>query len=104
MKKIYLLISLFMISQNTLSNDGLTLMAGAYDVDVKVLQDFVESYNFKCPAEITVEQLSQMLDQVNEDTPLSVMLESSKMDWRDIYVEARSGIACLTPGAVSKGY
>lgn len=104
MKKIYSLISLLMLGQGAQSNDGLTLMAGAYQVDVKVLQDFVDSYNFKCPAEITVEQLSQMLDHVNEDTPLSVMLESSKMDWRDIYVEARSGIECLTPGVVSKGY
>lgn len=104
MKKIVFAFLFFLHSHDALSNDGLTLMAGAYQVDVTVLQDYVESYNFKCPSEISVEQLSQILDHLDEDTPLSVMLESAKMDWRDIYVEARSGIECLTPGSVSKGY
>lgn len=79
-------------------------LAKQYEVSANVLEDFVNSYNFKCPKEISQWQLLVLLDALDQDTELSVMVESNKMDWRDMYVEARSSIACMTEGAVSKGY
>lgn len=79
-------------------------LAKQYEISAVVLEDFVNSYNFKCPKEISQWQLLVLLDALDEDTELSTMVESDKMDWRDMYVEARSGIACMTSGQVSKGY
>ena len=79
-------------------------LALRYQVDALVLKDFVNSYNYKCPAELELEQLEKLLNALDDDTELSVMIEGNRMDWRDIYVEARSSISCLTPGTVSKGY
>jgi len=75
-----------------------------YKVAHSILSDFVGSYNFKCPAEITGPQLTGLLNRLDDDTELSVMVESTRLQWRDIYVEARSMITCLTQGQVSKGY
>lgn len=75
-----------------------------YQVEHSVLEDFVQSYNFKCPAEITRPQLTDLLDRLDDDTELSVMMESNRLQWRDTYVEARSTIACLTQGEIFKGY
>jgi len=75
-----------------------------YQVAHSILVDFVGSYNFKCPAEITRPQLTGLLNRLDDDTELSVMVESTRLQWRDIYVEARSMITCLTQGEVSKGY
>jgi len=82
----------------------LTQLSQQYEVPTKVLSDFVGSYNFKCPSEITPGQLKTLLNRLDDDTELSVMVESSRLQWRDIYVEARGMIACLTPGEISRGY
>jgi hypothetical protein len=82
----------------------ITQLSVQYEVPVTVLTDFVASYNFKCPSEITPAQLKSLLSRLDDDTELSVMLESHRLQWRDIYVEARGLISCLTPGNVSKGY
>ncbi len=75
-----------------------------YQIVHRVLADFVESYNFKCPSEITRPQLTALLNRLDDDTELSVMVEGNRLGWRDIYVEARSMIGCLTHGEISKGY
>ena len=75
-----------------------------HSIKENLLSDFVESYNFKCPEEITEVQLHSLLNDRYGEHQLNIMIESDKLDWRDIYVEARSGISCLTEGMVSKGY
>ena len=75
-----------------------------YSIKETLLNDFVESYNFKCPEEIAETQLRSLLNDRYGEHQLNIMIESDKLDWRDIYVEARSGISCLTEGMVSKGY
>ena len=69
-----------------------------------LLEDFVNSYNFKCPDVITEQQLRAMLLDKYADHELNIMIESEHLKWRDTYVEARSNIMCLTTGVVSKGY
>jgi len=104
MKYILLMLSIFMANVSHGEDIKVSALANQYEISADVLEDFVNSYNFKCPKEITSWQLEVLLDALDEDTELSVMVESDKMDWRDMYVEARSGIACMTDGAVSKGY
>lgn len=79
-------------------------LAEKYDVQLSVLEDFSESYNFKCPQILSANDLVTILNTESEDTELSIMLESDRLQWRDIYVEARSGISCLQDGLISKGY
>ncbi len=55
-----------------------------YQIAQSILVDFVGSYNFKCPAEITRPQLTGLLNRLDDDTELSVMVESSRLQWRDI--------------------
>lgn len=109
----FLLISSLFLSFQTqaeteteLSIDDATLseLAKRYNIQLSVLNDFVDSYNFKCPQELSTENLISILNTEDDDTELSVMLESDRLAWRDIYVEARSGISCLHQGIVSKGY
>ena len=78
-------------------------LAEQYNVKLSVLEDFSQSYNFKCPQTLTANDLVTILN-TEEDTELSVMIESDRLKWRDIYVEARSGISCMHDGLVSKGY
>lgn len=79
-------------------------LAEQYNVKLSVLEDFSQSYNFKCPQTLTANDLVTILNTEEEDTELSVMIESDRLQWRDIYVEARSGISCMHDGLVSKGY
>ena len=69
-----------------------------------VLKDYVESYNFKCPSPMTHEQLNWLLKDAPYDSDLNIMIESMDMEYRDVYVDARSSIECLTEGQVSKAY
>ncbi|MFY0640565.1 MAG: hypothetical protein JXR16_05935 [Bermanella sp.] len=79
-------------------------LAEQYNVKLSVLEDFSQSYNFKCPQTLSANDLVSILNTEEEDTELGVMIESDRLEWRDIYVEARSGISCLHDGLVSKGY
>ncbi|MGK0444223.1 MAG: hypothetical protein ACJA1U_001154 [Bermanella sp.] len=101
-----LFLSVQAFSQNPTEIDKATLqsLASQYNVALSVLEDFVESYNFKCPQEISAAKLVGVLNSEAEDTELGVMIEADRLQWRDIYVEARSGISCLDAGIVSKGY
>lgn len=101
-----LFLSVQAFSQNPAEIDKAILqsLASQYNVALSVLEDFVESYNFKCPQEISATKLVGVLSSEAEDTELGVMIEAERLQWRDIYVEARSGISCLDAGIVSKGY
>lgn len=79
-------------------------VATQYQISLDVMHDFVASYNFKCPAEISEAQLVWLLKDAPYDTELRVMAESEGMEYRDIYVDARSNIQCLSKGEVSKAY
>ncbi len=83
---------------------SLQTLAEQYQVNQAVLSDYVNSYNFKCPDELTSPELTDLLSRLNEDTELSVMLETDKMQWRDLYVEARSLIGCFSKGDISRSY
>lgn len=88
----------------TLNAEYLAQLAGKYELSERVLADYIESYNYKCPEEITAQQVLNVINDPLNDTELSVMQESENMNWRDIYVEARSAITCQTDGEVQKGY
>jgi len=93
------------ILANAYATEGsLQTLAERYQVSHVVLSDYVNSYNFKCPDEITSPELTDLLSRLNEDTELSVMLETDKMQWRDLYVEARSLIGCFSRGDISRSY
>ena len=85
-------------------DDKLKTLSEKFQVSHTVLSDYVNSYNYKCPNEVTTPQLTHLLTRLNEDTELSVMLETDKMQWRDLYVEARSLIGCFSEGEVSSRY
>ncbi len=109
--KSFLLISSVFLSVQAQAETGLSIddaaisdLAKRYNIQRSVLNDFVDSYNFKCPQELTSENLISILNTEDDDTELSVMLESDRLEWRDIYVEARAGISCLHQGIVLKGY
>jgi hypothetical protein len=87
-----------------LTNDSVLSLSKEYSVKASLLSDFIESYNFKCPDEISEPQLSSLLKDRYADNQLNIMIESENLNWRDIYVGARSDIVCLTEGSVSKGY
>ena len=102
-------LSIFIVLLSCLANANSTqrdlqTLAEQYQVSSVVLADYVNSYNFKCPEEVTPTQLSNLLTRLNEDTELSVMLETDKMQWRDLYVEARSLIGCFSEGEISRSY
>jgi hypothetical protein len=99
-----LLVGTLVQAEGVAAEVAVSKLAKQYEIKASVLEDFVNSYNFKCPKEISEWQLLVLLDALDEDTELSTMVESDKMDWRDMYVEARSAIACMTDGKVSKGY
>ncbi|MEH6348065.1 MAG: hypothetical protein V7785_23410 [Bermanella sp.] len=95
--------TLLSLMANAISaEENLHTLAEQYQVSHAVLSDYVNSYNFKCPDEVNTAQLTSMLSHLNEDTELSVMLESDKMQWRDLYVEARALIDCFSEGEVSR--
>ena len=79
-------------------------VSAEFSINRSLLEDFVNSYNFKCPDVISEEQLRAMLLDKYADHELNIMIESKYLNWRDTYVEARSNILCLTTGVVSKGY
>lgn len=87
-----------------LDHNQLKGLAAKYDISLVVLEDFVASYNFKCPQELVVSDLESILNIQDDDTELALMLEAERLQWRDIYVETRSAITCLNKEAVSKGY
>ena len=108
---IFLLTSSLFLSAQAFSQDAIDIdeaelkkLAAQYNVALPVLEDFVQSYNFKCPQELSTVKLANVLNSTEEDTELAVMIEADRLQWRDIYVEARSGISCLDAGMVSKGY
>jgi hypothetical protein len=94
----------FIASAELNSQQKIVSLSNDFGVRLEVLNDFIASYDFKCPSTLTEAQLISLLNDENEDHELSVMIESDRLSWRDIYLEARSGISCLTQGAVSKGY
>ena len=101
----FVLLGLFSLFTKANTIEGhLPTLAQQYQVSHVVLTDYVHSYNFKCSEEITQPQLANLLTRLDEDTELSVMLESDKMQWRDLYVEARSLIGCFGEGEISRGY
>ncbi|MCP5334243.1 MAG: hypothetical protein H7A08_00960 [Oceanospirillaceae bacterium] len=79
-------------------------VAAQYQIPQAVMHDFVASYNFKCPAKISEAQLVWLLKEAPYDNELRVMAESEGMEYRDIYVDARSNIQCLSKGEVSRAY
>lgn len=100
---------LFVTSSNVNSDpvftsDVVLSLSKEYSVKASLLSEYIESYNFKCPNEINELQLRSLLKDRYADNQLNIMIESDNLDWRDIYVEARSDITCLTDGTVSKGY
>jgi len=89
---------------DSLSESMLRDMAGEYELNPRVLMDYVESYNFKCPQELTEYRLEAVILSFDDYSELSIMMESHQQDWRDIYLQARSGITCFGDGLVSKAY
>ncbi|WP_396589314.1 hypothetical protein [Bermanella sp. R86510] len=79
-------------------------LGAEYSVGSELLADFVQSYNFKCADEITEAQLRELLNNLDQDSDLAIMVEADRMDWRDLYVETRSAIECISSEVVSKGY
>ena len=86
------------------SNEAVSDLSKEYSIKSTLLAEFIESYNFKCPDEINETQLRDLLKDRYAENQLNIMIESDNLGWRDIYVEARSDITCLTDGTVSKGY
>jgi hypothetical protein len=103
---LFLPVFLFSLAANAEldSPQKIVSLGNDFGVRVEVLNDFKASYDFKCPSTLTEAQLISLLNDENEDHELSVMIESDRLSWRDIYLEARSGISCLSQGAISKGY
>jgi hypothetical protein len=103
-----LLVSMFILSSPVSaeinSRQLIKSLSNEFEVKIDVLDDFISSYDFKCPSTLTEVQLKSLLMDEYGDHELSVMIESDRLGWRDIYLEARSGISCLTKGVVSKGY
>lgn len=91
-------------SEDAISDYDLDTLASSYSVEVDVLRDYVESYNFKCPEAITEYKLESLLVSFDDYTEVSIMVESHRQGWRDIYVEARAGITCFSDGLMSKAY
>lgn len=79
-------------------------LSKSHDLSLKVLQDYVYSYNFKCPQVLGEYQLEAIILSFDDYTELSIMMESHKENWRDIYIEARSGITCFGDGQISNAY
>lgn len=79
-------------------------LATQYAIPVDVLADFVASYNFKCPTELNAAQINWLLKDAPYDNELRIMAESEGMEYRDIYVDARSNIQCMSQGEVSRAY
>lgn len=87
-----------------LSEAQLLDMASEHELNFQVLMDYVESYDFKCPQELTEYRLEAVILSFDDYSELSIMMESNQQDWRDIYLQARSGITCFGDGLVSKAY
>lgn len=87
-----------------LSKKQLHNIAVEHELNTQVLMDYVESYDFKCPQELTEYQLEAVILSYDDYSELSIMMESHQQDWRDIYLQARSGITCFGDGLVSKAY
>jgi hypothetical protein len=104
----FLLVPLFLlslsVSADIKSNQLIRSLSNEFEIKIDVLDDFISTYDFKCPSTLTEAQLKSLLMDEYADHELSVMIESDRLGWRDTYLEARSGINCLTKGVVSKGY
>ena len=98
----------FLLSYPTFANEmtpsHIQAMAKKSGKPASVLLDYVESYNFKCPSPVNEEQLNWLLKEAPYDSELNIMVESKDMEFRDVYVDARSSIRCLTEGQVSNAY
>ncbi len=79
-------------------------LAAQYNLTPAVLTDYAESYNFKCPQELDVATLEGVIKNMDDFSELSIMQETHEKEWRDLYVESRAGITCLTDGVVSNAY
>lgn len=66
-----------------------------FNVKREIVKDYVSSYDFKCPDVLNIEQLKSILSDEFSDNELNIMLESERMSWRDVYLDARSDITCL---------
>jgi len=89
---------------NTLDETRVQSIAQQNEINATVLQDYVDSYNFKCPQELEAKTLEILIDNRDDYSELTIMLETYEKDWRDLYVETRAGISCLTDGFVSNAY
>jgi hypothetical protein len=87
-----------------LSEKQLKAIAAEHELNAQVLMDYVESYNFKCPQELTEYRLEAVILSYDDYSELSIMMESNAEGWRDLYVQARSDITCFGEGLVSKAY
>lgn len=87
-----------------LSKTQLHNIAAEHELNSQVLMDYVESYDFKCPQALTEYRLEAVILSYDDYSELSIMMESHQQDWRDIYLQARSGITCFGDGLVSKAY
>ncbi len=86
------------------SDIDVSALATQYHTSINILKDYISSYNFKCPQPLKHQQLVWLLTEGPYDSELKVMVESEEMSFRDIYVEARASIPCMTKGQVSKAY
>ncbi|EAT13697.1 hypothetical protein HF888_09670 [Bermanella marisrubri] len=102
----YALAAVVLLSSNAMAESDLDLSAkaNAHGLELSVLQDFVQSYDFKCPDPISEQELNQQLATLDEESDLAIMIEADRMGWRDLYVESRAQIQCMTAGEVSRGY
>lgn len=99
--------SVVAVATNTdeeISEEVLSGLAQSHDLNVDVLKDYVNSYNFKCPEVMNEYKLESIVLSFDDYTELSIMMESHREQWRDIYIEARSGITCFSEGVVSNAY
>lgn len=91
-------------SDEYLTLEDIKALSKTYSKPEPVLMDYFSSYNFKCPKPLLNGQMVWLLTKAPYDSDLNIMIESTEMAFRDVYVEARAGIQCLTKGQVSNAY
>lgn len=79
----------------SISDVSIQKISAEYSVKLEILNDYVSSYDFKCPKILNIIQLKSLLADEFADNELNIMLESDRMDWRDTYLDARSDITCF---------
>lgn len=90
------------MSQTAFSADDASLTshviqqyATQYEVNIDTLNDYINTYDFKCPKILTDTQLKSLLKDELIENELQIMIESERMQWRDVYLDARENISCL---------